>query len=575
MTKKTKEEIESLLQRAVGHHRNSEWEEAERGYHRVLQNEPAHPDALHLLGLVNQQKGQTVRAEDLVRKAISLDGRAPIFYLSLGNILSAQGRGGEAMESFRQALRLEPRLPEAHYNLANELLRADRIEESVFHYQEALRIKPDFPEGYYNLGKAFEKLDRLAEAEASYRQAVERNPHYFDAWFNLAICLSDQCKLKEAERCYRRVLAMRPDDVDSHWNLSLVWLLAGNLKEGWPKYEWRLRQPKYQFLQPRKKRWQGEGAPAKTLLVRAEQGLGDVIQFVRFLPLLKPKVGRLLFECQPSLTPLFRNFSGIDQMFSRKADLSPPDVSYDMEAPLLSLAGILGVTLDSIPAQVPYISPEKNRVEDWKRRIPPGTKPMKIGIAWAGHVGHRGNSKRSTSLFTWAPLAGIRGVTFFSLQLGEAAVEAHNSPSGMDLFDLTDFIGDFADTAAFISLLDLVISVDTGVAHLAGAMGRPVWTLLPFTPDWRWLLGRKNSPWYPTMRLFRQRVPGDWKGVFEEVASTLREISESGIPLFLSGGTAESGGNIEVDIDDGVQLFGGGKGHDLKDSFIDKSTQRQ
>ena len=524
-----KKKIENLLKRAVAHHRSGEWEEAEGLYHRVLQKAPNHPDALHLLGLVNQQKGETARAEELVRKAISLDGRAPLFHLSLGNVLSAQGKRSEAMESFRQALRLEPRFTEAHYNLANELLRTDRIDESVFHYQEALRIKPDLAEGHYNLGKAFEKLDKLAEAEASYRRALERNPQYFDAWFNLAISLSDQCKLEEAERCYQQALAMRPDHVDANWNLSLVWLLAGNLKEGWQKYEWRLQQPKYQFLQPQRNRWQGEEALDKTLLVRAEQGLGDAIQFIRFLPLVKPRVGRLIFECQPSMTRLFQNFSGIDQIYSRKVDLFPPDVPYDVDSPLLSLPGILGVTLDSIPARVPYILPEKNRLEEWKQRIPPDPDQIKIGIVWAGHVGHRGNSKRSTSLSSWAPLAGIRGVTFFSLQMGEAAVEALNPPPGMNLFDLTDSIEDFADTAAFIALLDMVISVDTAVAHLAGAMGKPVWTLLPFTPDWRWLLGRKDTPWYPTMRLFRQRVPGDWKGVFEEVASGLKEVSDSGI----------------------------------------------
>jgi len=526
MTKK----IENLLKRAVDHHRNAEWEEAEGLYHRVLQNAPNHPDALHLLGLVNQQKGETARAEELVRRAISLDGRAPLFHLSLGNVLSAQGKRSEAMESFRRALRLEPRLPEAHYNLANELLRTNQVDESVFHYQEALRMKPDLAEGHYNLGKAFEKLDKLAEAEVSYRRALERNPHYFDAWFNLAISLSDQCKLEDAERCYQQALAMRPDDVDANWNLSLVWLLAGNLKEGWQKYEWRLQQPKYQFLQSRRNQWQGKEAPDKTLLVRAEQGLGDVIQFIRFLPFVKPRVGRLLFECQPSLTRLFQNFSGIDQIYSRKADLSPPDVPYDVDSPLLSLPGILGVTLDSIPARVPYILPEKNRVEEWKQRIPPDPGQIKIGIVWAGHVGHKGNTKRSTPLFSWAPLAGVPGVTFFSLQVGEAAVEAQNPPPGMNLLDLTDSIEDFADTAALIALLDMVISADTAVAHLAGAMGKPVWTLLPFTPDWRWLLGRKNTPWYPTMRLFRQKVPGDWKGVFEEVASGLREVSDAGIP---------------------------------------------
>jgi Tfp pilus assembly protein PilF len=433
---------------------------------------------------------------------------------------------------------LEPRLAEGHFNLANELFKKNQIEESIFHYQETLRMKPDFAEGYYNLGKAFEKLDKLAEAEVSYRRALKRKPDYFDAWFNLAISLSDQCKLRDAQRCYQQALTMKPDDVDANWNLSLIFLLSGNLKEGWQKYEWRLKQPKYRFLQSPKKRWRGEEAPDKTLLVRAEQGLGDVIQFIRFIPLLKPKVGRVLFECQPSLTHLLRDFSGIDETYSRNADLSPPDVPYDVDSPLLSLPGILGVTLDSIPGQVPYILPEKDWVEEWKQRIPPEAEQLKIGIVWAGHVGHKGNSKRSTSLLSWAPLAGIRGVTFFSLQIGEAAAEARNPPPGMNLVDLTDSIVDFADTAAFLSHLDLIISVDTAVAHLAGSMGKSVWTLLPFAPDWRWLLGRKDTPWYPTMRLFRQRAPGDWKGVFAEVAADLRGMIDSGI---LPGSPAISG----------------------------------
>ena len=521
--------IEKKLKQAVHYHQAGNFHQAQTLYREVLVLDPQNPDAFHLLGLAAYQQGETQEAEDLVRRAICLDGRAPIFHLSLGNVLSIQGKRNEAMESFRQALRLEPRLTEAHYNLANELFKRNQIEESIFHYQEALRVKPDLAEGHYNLGKAFEKLDKLEEAEASYRRALKRKPDYFDAWFNLAISLGDQCKLRDAQRCYQQALAMKPDDVDANWNLSLIFLLSGNLKEGWEKYEWRLKQPKYRFLQSQKERWRGGEAPDKILLVRAEQGLGDVLQFIRFIPLLKPRVGNVIFECQPSLTRLLRNFSGIDEIFSRKADLSPPDVPYDLDTPLLSLPGILKVTLDSIPAEGPYILPERERVEEWKRRIPPEAGQLKIGIVWAGHVGHKGNTKRSTSLLSWMPLAGIREVTFFSLQVGGAGAEAKTPPRGMNLVDLTDSIADFADTAALISLLDMVISVDTAVAHLAGAMAKPVWTLLPFAPDWRWLLGRRDTPWYPTMRLFRQRVPGDWKGVFEAVARELRGVTDSGI----------------------------------------------
>ncbi len=521
-------ELENLLKQAIENHRRGLFEKAERQYRQILQKTPRHPDALHLLGLVNQQKGRTEQAEVLIRKAIFQDKKSPLFYFSLANVLSQQAKGKEAIHTFRQALALEPNFLEAHYNLANELYKMGVLEESITHYKNALRINPHFAEGYYNLGKAVEKRDDLSEAESCYRKALCLNPAYYDALFNLAITLSDQCKLDEAETAYRQALALKPNDAEALWNLSLVLLLSGKLPEGWEKYEWRLEQSKYHFLHSRRDRWRGESAPGKTILVRAEQGLGDVIQFIRFLPYVKNRVGTVFLECQPVLFRMLQNIEGIDLLLQRNMELSPPEVKYDLDVPLLSLPGIFRVTLDSIPANnIPYLFPDPVLKENWGKRLPAPDGKMRIGIVWAGHTGHKGNAKRSIPLAMFRPLMDLNRVSLFSLQVGEASREVENPPPGLNLIDLTTAIHDFADTAALMSHLDLVISVDTAVAHLAGAMGKPVWTLLPFAPDWRWLLGRTDTPWYPTMRLFRQRKPGNWTEVLGEVSRELEKLTST------------------------------------------------
>jgi tetratricopeptide (TPR) repeat protein len=516
--------LQYLLKKAIEDHQRGLVEEAGRLYRQILQKNPRHPDALHLLGLINQQKGMIEQAEVLIRKAIFQDNKSPLFNFSLGNVLAQGGKSEESINIFRRVLSLEPNFLEAHYNLANELYKIGSLEESIAHYQKAIRINPRFAEGYYNLGKALEKQDKPAEAEACYRKALFLNPEYYDALFNLSIVLSDQCKLREAEECYRQAMAMNPGDAEAIWNLSLVLLLSGNLKEGWEKYEWRLQQAKYHFLRSNAKRWQGELAPEKTILIRAEQGLGDVIQFMRFLPGVKSRVGTVFFECQPALFRLLQNIKGIDRLFQRNSELSPPDVGYDLDVPLLSLPSIFQLTPESIPADIPYLSPDPDLVTEWGNRLPASDGKMRIGIVWAGYKGHKGNTKRSTRLAMFSALGNLAKIHFFSLQIGEASVEAENLPPVMGLIDLTASIHDFADTAAIISHLDLVISVDTAVAHLAGAMGKPVWTLLPFAPDWRWQLAREDTPWYPTMRLFRQKGPGSWGDVFAEVSCELAKM---------------------------------------------------
>jgi hypothetical protein len=261
------------------------------------------------------------------------------------------------------------------------------------------------------------------------------------------------------------------------------------------------------------------------MLVYSEQGIGDTIQFVRYAPLLARRGARVILQCQPELKPLFQSLEGVDCVLSTSEALPP----FDVQAPLLSLPLALGTTLESIPAQVPYLKADPALAEAWRAKLAPAGRCLKVGLAWAGNPKHRNDRNRSMPLSVLAPLAGVGGVRFYSLQKGDAAGQAKGPPPGMDLVDLTQELNDFADTAAFVANLDLVISVDTAAVHLAGAMAKPVWTLLPFFSDWRWLLDREDSPWYPTMRLFRQRTRGEWGGVVERVVKELdRGVQGSG-----------------------------------------------
>ena len=275
--------------------------------------------------------------------------------------------------------------------------------------------------------------------------------------------------------------------------------------------------PQTSFVQPR---WKGEDLNGRTVLLYAEQGFGDTIQFIRYAPLVKQRGGRVMFVCMPEVAPLLVNFAGVDEMVPQGT--LPP---FHLHCPLLSLPMIFNTRVETIPASVPYLKADPRLSEQWSMKLQSRPGRLKVGLAWAGRPTHADDARRSMRLAQLAPLAQVKGVTFFSLQKGEAAAESARAPAGMDLIDCAADLHDFADTAALVSQLDLVVAVDTAVAHLAGAMGKPVWVLLPFKPDWRWLLDRNDTPWYPTMRLFRQGGKREWDGVTEEVAKVLHDWS--------------------------------------------------
>ncbi|HWK47275.1 MAG TPA: tetratricopeptide repeat-containing glycosyltransferase family protein [Stellaceae bacterium] len=510
------------LEEGLGHHQAGRLAEAEMCYRRLLAIDPDHPDGLHLLGVVAYQAGQPDEAAALIGRAID---RLPLiadYHSNLGNALVAMGRLAEAELCYRTALRLKPDFPEAHNNLGNTVRDLDRPAEAVACYRAVLRLLPNYALAHNNLGNALRDLGRSDEAEGCYREALRLRPELAEAHNNLGIALRDRARLDEAEAAYRMALALRPDYPEAHHNLATLLLLAGRLTEAWPEYEWRglVKGNGYPsargFPHPR---WGGEVLGARVLLVHAEQGFGDTLQFCRYVPLAGAR-GRVVLEVPGGLVRLVSGLPGVERVVATGDAL--PD--FDVECPLLSLPGVFGTTLETIPASVPYLAADPTAVAMWRARLAalPG---LRVGLVWAGDPrrymggGLAIDRRRSLVLEQLAPLVGIEGVSFVSLQKGEAAAQA--CPEGLVLHDWTGELGDFADTAGLVAALDLVISVDTSVAHLAGALGKPVWLLNRYDTCWRWLLGRDDSPWYPSLRQFRQTKPGEWGAVLDAVRTAL------------------------------------------------------
>ncbi len=321
------------------------------------------------------------------------------------------------------------------------------------------------------------------------------------------------------ERDYERAIKHKPDYAQAHLNRSFALLLTEKLEEGWHEYEWRLHIKGHSIGTAMQPMWDGKSLNGKSILIQTEQGFGDIIQFVRYLPMVKAQGGRVTIECPKSLFRLLENCAGIDKIIETTSGNESFE-QFDVHVPLLSLPGIFGTKLDSIPSDIPYISIDTMLEEHWRIRLNDNNN-IKIGIVWAGNRHHKNDRNRSCTLVDFANLSSIPGISLYSLQKGSASIENNNSAEGMNIINLENELDDFADTAAVIANLDIVISIDTAVVHLSGAIGKPVWTLLPFDPDWRWLLNREDSPWYPGMRLFRQTQPNDWTTVFEQVKENL------------------------------------------------------
>ncbi len=505
------------------HHQAGQLAQAELVYRQILAIDPRHADGLHLLGGIALQTGHNKAAIDLIRKAIAVNRRNPAFHCDLGTALQHQGELDEAAKSYRQAIALKPDYAEALNNLGNVLADQDKLDEAAKAYRRALAFKPDYAEAHYNLGHLLTREYRPDEALACYRKALDLKPDYAEPLNAVGLALQEQGELGEAAACYRKALDLKPDFPEAHYNHGLVLLLEGKLRQGWEEFEWRWRSKEVRRRYPVDRQWYGGDLNGRTILLHAEQGLGDSLQFVRYAPLVAGLGATVLLEVQKPLVALFSEMDGVSGVFAH-GDALPP---FDTHCPLMSLPLALATTLDTIPGHTPYLRADPERAAAWRRRgeALPG---LRVGLVWAGNPrpfqpgAHAIDRRRSITLDHFAEFAALGGVSFISLQKGEAASQTKAPPAGLTIYDWTDELNDLADTAALVDTLDLVIGVDTSVIHLVGALAKPVWLLNRFDTCWRWLLERDDSPWYPTLRQFRQRSPGDWRGVLSKVHAELR-----------------------------------------------------
>jgi tetratricopeptide (TPR) repeat protein len=496
-------------------------------YERAIRCKPDFLEAYVHCGNALQDLGLSAQAAACFAQAISLKPGQAEFHNLLGNALRALGRHEQALEQFEHAIALVPDHLEAITNCGVVLLRLERPAQALECFERAIAIKADFALGHCNRGVALMRLDRVAEAIESFGLAIAREPDQVEAHSNLGIALMEQGRHEEARTRLERAIALDPDHAEGQFNLAVCHLLAGDFRAGWEGWEWRwklkrLAGRKRTFDQPQ---WRGEHAlDGKKILLHAEQGLGDTLQFCRYVEKVKACGATVVLEVQPPLVSLLAGLGGIEQVIGAGDPLPP----FDWHCPLMSLPLALGTTANNIPSNVPYIRSSPSRVAMWRERLGDATKP-RVGVAWTGNASRFNDRHRSLALAQLEPFLPD-GVEWISLQKDVREADLGTLRSCNKIRHFGDELVDFAETAALVELLDLVITVDTSVAHLAGAMGKPTWVLLSFNADWRWLRDREDSPWYPTVRLFRQPIAADWESVMGRVREELERC------IFTRGG---------------------------------------
>jgi tetratricopeptide (TPR) repeat protein len=497
------------MQAAVQAHQAGRLAEAEQAYRQVLSIEPRNPDALHLLGLLAYQVGQMETAVTLIGQAVGVKPNEPIFLINLGQAHRAAGRLELAEITLRRAIQLNRNLPEAHSNLSALLRQLGRLDDAEAAARKALALNPRLAAAVLTLGAVLKDKGDPQAALAQYEQAQKLGSPRHEVLNNIGEALRALGQLDEAARAFEQAIALAPSMALLHWNLSLIHLMQGDWQRGFDEYEWRLRlasAPQYPG-----KLWDGGDIDGRSILLYTEQGFGDAIQFARYVPLLAKRGAQAVLHCQPPLVRLLKRLKGAAQVIP--IDQPPP--ATDFYAPLMSLPHRFQTTPPHVPGEVPYLHAEPAELEAWQARIAPAAGARNIGLVWAGNRQHANDRNRSIAPELLAPLRDVRDVRWFSLQMNTSSADLGRL--GLNIAPLSHDIRDFADSAAAIAALDLLITVDTAPAHLAGALGKPVWVLLPDIPDWRWLLDRSDSVWYPTMRLFRQPARGDWQSVIAEV----------------------------------------------------------
>lgn len=503
-------------------------DEAMACYREALALQPGFAGALVNLGAGSMAQGNSEDAVGYYAHALDIDPGNAMALSNLGNAYRHQERLEDAAACHAKAVALDPDLPEAQHNYGNSLRDLRRLDEAETRYRKALSLRPGFAEALTGLGNVLDDQGRIDEALQCHRQALALQPDLADAHCNLGNTLVAQGRLQEAQACFDQALRHRPGLAPAMFSRANLRLMLGDYATGLPLYESRFDRQALSSLYAGMRarlaqfetvpRWRGEDAAGKTLLVWTEQGLGDSLMLLRYLPLLKQRgVGRLLVYCESALARLARDIPGVDGVVQKST--APPLEQLHLHCPIMSLPLAFDTRLATIPAQVPYVRVTEDLEQSWAGKLS-GTGRPRIGLVWSGGNLYPRNSLRSVRLAQLGPILAVAGVHFISLQKGEAAQQRRDSP--VAILDRVAECEDLLDTAALIRQLDLVICVDTSVAHLAGALGAPVWMLNRFESEWRWQLQGEDSPWYPTMRIFRQARPGDWGEVILRVAAELR-----------------------------------------------------
>ena len=548
----------ALFSQAESLRRQGRLDEAASIFQTLLQKHPTHFDLLHLMGMALGQGNQFEAAIGYIERAIHVDPANAGAYCSLGNCFRGMNQTEKALACYEKALALRPGDADALCNRGAMLKDLDRMAEALASYDLALQVQPNhvvaldnrgtalrelakpeealashdralalnpaYASAHYNRGLALGDIRRFDEALISYDRAIEIVPDYAGAIYNRGVMLTALNRLEEALPAFDRAITLKPDAAGIHLARSLCHLLLGHYAQGWPEYEWRwkttsLLNTKRDFAQPM---WLGDASlKGATILLHSEQGLGDTLQFCRYAKRVNALGARVLLQVQASLAPLLMQLEGVAQVFPSGAELP----AFDCHCPLMSLPMAFSTDTNSIPAEVPYLQCDARQRALWQDTLNEKTK-LRIGLVWSGGTGHKNDINRSMALTEIMPLIQDRkdSIEWICLQKEVHEADARLLVASTSIRVFSDRLTDFASTAALVDLLDLVITVDTSVAHLAGAMGKKVWLLLPFAPDWRWLLDRDDTPWYPTVRLFRQPSVADWASVIETVRGDLARL---------------------------------------------------
>jgi len=490
-------------------------------YEQLLRADPKHREARRHIAQLRLKAGKPAEAMQTLREHLALHGDDWQALQELGRIQFDERQYEEALKTFQKALAIAHDQVQLLNDLGRVLDRLQRHKESLQYLRHAATVAPDNPQVLNNLANALMSLGRFTEAESVFTCAFDRSPATPELLNNYANVVREQGRFEEGAALYRKALELKPDYPSAVWNLSLIDLLLGDYENGWRRYESRFEMPDTKLLYPDQgaPRWQGEDLRGRSIFIVAEQGHGDTIQFMRYIPLVAARGGRVVVQVHDTLLRLFKGYGHMAMLIGK----GQRPVNVDCHCYMLSLPHILGTTVDTVPSGVPYLTAEPELVQRWWGRLKGHRGKLMAGLVWAGSPKHRGDRSRSIPLALLSRLLETDGVSFVSLQVGERMADLADFPSNR-IRDLTPYLHDFADTAAAITNLDLVITVDTSVAHLAGALGKPVWLMLPRVPDWRWMLDRTDTPWYPTMRLFRQSTVNEWEDVVDGVIAELKRL---------------------------------------------------